>query len=96
MLRSIPKTRPNGLKQFGIVNAQHFMNLFSKSGQNRSQKTFYEFVNSEITKFSKTARLLFVKYEVCSKQEAISAHFCLRRAVPYLLPASYSVPPPLA
>jgi hypothetical protein len=32
------------LKQFGDCNAQHFMNLFSKSGQNRSQKTFYELV----------------------------------------------------
>jgi hypothetical protein len=30
------------LKEFGDFNTQHFMNLFSKSGQNRSQKTFYE------------------------------------------------------
>jgi len=30
------------LTQFGDFNARHFMNLFSKSGQNRSQKTFYE------------------------------------------------------
>ena len=30
------------LKQFGDFNAQDFMNLFSKSGKNRSQKTFYE------------------------------------------------------
>jgi len=33
--------------QFGDFNAQHFMNLFSKSGQNRSQKIFYEFVKDE-------------------------------------------------
>ena len=36
--------------QFGDLNAQHFMNLFSKSGQNRSQKIFYEIVNSEVEK----------------------------------------------
>jgi hypothetical protein len=42
MLRSIPKTRPKGLKQFGIVNPPEadkrsaFHKSFSKSGQNRS------------------------------------------------------------
>jgi hypothetical protein len=53
MLRSIPKTRPNGLKQFGIVNppqADKRSGLYesiSKSGQNRSQKTFYAFFNNK-------------------------------------------------
>ena len=56
MLRSFPKTRPNGLKftrhtsggQFGIVNPPEadkrsaLYESISKSGQNRSQKTFYE------------------------------------------------------
>jgi len=34
--------------QFGDLNAQHFMNLFSKSGQNRSQKIFYEFAKTNL------------------------------------------------
>jgi len=53
MLRSIPKTRPQGLKharhreasaeadgQFGIFNAQHFMNLFPKVAKIARKRLF--------------------------------------------------------
>ena len=40
MLRSIPKTRPKGLKQFGIFNSQHFMNLFPKVAKIARKKLF--------------------------------------------------------
>lgn len=33
------------LTQFGIFNAQHFMNLFPKVAKIARKKTFYEFVN---------------------------------------------------
>jgi hypothetical protein len=40
MLRSIPKTRPKGLKQFGIFNAQHLMNLFPKVAKIARKRLF--------------------------------------------------------
>jgi hypothetical protein len=40
MLRSIPKTRPQGLKQFGIVNAQHYMYLFPKVAKIARKRLF--------------------------------------------------------
>jgi len=40
MLRSIPKTRSNVLKQFGIVNAQHCMNLFPKVAKIARKRLF--------------------------------------------------------
>jgi hypothetical protein len=47
MLRYIPKTRPKGLKQFGISNAQHFLNLFPNVAK-IARKRLYEFVKFEI------------------------------------------------
>ena len=40
MLRSIPKTQPNGLKQFEIVNAQHCMNLIPKVAKIARKRLF--------------------------------------------------------
>ena len=40
MLHSIPKTRLQGLKQFGIVNVQHFMNLFPKVAKIARKRLF--------------------------------------------------------
>jgi hypothetical protein len=67
MLRSIPKTRPNGLKQFGIVNPPKadkrsaLYESLSKSGQNRSKKAFFELV--------KTKRSIFLEFNIIAHQK---------------------------
>jgi hypothetical protein len=40
MLRSIPKTRSKGLKQFGIFDAQHCMNCFPKVAKIARKRLF--------------------------------------------------------
>jgi hypothetical protein len=51
MLSYIPKTRPNDLKQFGISNAQHFMNFVPKVAKIARKRLFTNlslFINEQI------------------------------------------------